>query len=607
MDMLTRLQLAVVVMFTTLVLTPAIGLTSKDRTLHLPTASPFGTSQSAKRVLSTTLQQASLTASVTATTTSTPLPTSTPLQLDQSEGVVVGQVVIQFSPTTTNAEREAYVQSLGGTVVEEIAELNSVVVRVPEAVAQQPLPSDPAVVSSEPDYYVVAFDDPLPPNDPLYDQQWALERINAPRGWEVINPSSPQVVIAVIDSGICANHPDLVGRILPGYDFVDGDTDPEDDFNHGCSVAGVIAANRDNGIGVVGIASNAQILPLRVLNDAGLGVASQVASAVIYAADHDADIINMSLGSLHRSAVLESAVQYAVGKGILVIASAGDGASSTPQYPANFPNVIAVGSYDNEGNQSSFSNYGEWVDIYAPGRNIHTTAIGDAYASRTGTSFAAPMVAAVAAMELAQGDNLFFSNGSGLFFYPQIGLSSEVSTPIPTSVLTTPIDPHPTNNTDENALRAGNLMALYTKSLEDPSFTSPFIVVGNSGEKFVYITVQGTNFTEAELNGLVFHTGGYLISYHPGIAEIFIPLARLLELVAIPEIGSLRVNLPPGSYDPQYFASSDMPPPSSNTCTVGPETCTSEGVSTIGIPVAATNGSDISVGILVQELIISIR
>src|SRR5690606_7584394 len=122
---------------------------------------------------------------------------------------------------------------------------------------------------------------------------------------------APTVIVAVIDSGVCADHPDLAGRIAAGWDFVEDDDTAQDAFGHGCGVAGVIAANIGDAIGIAGVAPNAQVMPLRVLNAQGVGTYSDVAAAIVYAADHGAQVINLSLGGVNPSGVLEDAVNYA--------------------------------------------------------------------------------------------------------------------------------------------------------------------------------------------------------------------------------------------------------------------------------------------------------
>ena len=278
-------------------------------------------------------------------------------------------MVIAFKPDTSQQERDAYVASLGGEVKQSIDALNAVVVEVPEqAVAVTPPVSD-IVAASEPDYYVSA-QVALPPSDPYYDQQWALPVIGAPEAWLALPEDAPKVTVAVIDSGICADNPDLSGRVLPGWDFVEEDAEPQDAFGHGCGVAGIIAANADDGIGMAGVAPNALILPLRVLDESGIGTYSDVAAAIVYAADHGAQVINLSLGGASPSSVLEQAVDYAVGKGVTVVAAAGNTGSEQVLYPAAYEPVIAVGAVDQDLQVSSFSSGGTNVDLLAPGRDI---------------------------------------------------------------------------------------------------------------------------------------------------------------------------------------------------------------------------------------------
>lgn len=335
-----------------------------------------------------------------------PAPTTAPLALEPVEDPVPNQVIITFSSTATQSERSAYIETIGGTVGQDIAGLNTVVVNIPEMGV---LPESPAVAASEPDYYVSAMQETLFFDDPLYSQQWALPVINAPAGWTNMGADATPVAVAVIDSGICADHIDLAGKILPGYDFVDDDPIPQDDFGHGCGVAGIIAARTGNGAGIAGIAPNARILPLRVLDASGLGTYSDVAAAIVYATDNGAQIINLSLGGINPSQVLENAVNYATGKGVLVIAAAGNTAASMPLYPARYANVVAVGSVDANGQPSLFSNRG--VDLWAPGSNIMTTQSNGDYGLMSGTSFAAPQVSGVAALEMARGQTLTINGG----------------------------------------------------------------------------------------------------------------------------------------------------------------------------------------------------
>ena len=255
----------------------------------------------------------------------------------------------------------------------------------------------------EQDFLVsVHFD--YPPNDPDYDRQWALPHIEAEAAWREMGELSA-ITVAVIDTGVCMSHEDLLGRVLDnGYDFVDDDDDPEDVFGHGCSVAGIIAANIDNGIGIAGFSPNSSILPVRVLGPSGSGSMADVAAGIVYAADQGADIINLSLGSMVGSQVTKDAVDHAVAQGATVIASAGNSGGALPGYPARYENVVAVGAIDSNGARSSFSNKGG--DIWAPGRDVHTTYLDNAYKALNGTSFSAPYVSAMAAVLEGMGAEL---------------------------------------------------------------------------------------------------------------------------------------------------------------------------------------------------------
>jgi hypothetical protein len=255
----------------------------------------------------------------------------------------------------------------------------------------------PEVLSVQADRTVQA----LGTNDTYRYQQWALDRVTFEQSWPV---SRGRVIVAVIDSGVLANHQDLAGSVLPGKDYVTAGSDGRIDPNgHGTHVAGVIAAHVNNGLGIAGGAPDARILPIRVLDANGGGVASNVAKAIIWAADHGARVISLSLGGGQAPGV-EQAIHYANSKRAVVIAAAGNGGDSgnAPMYPAAYPNAIAVAAVDTNLKHPSFSNHGKYVDISAPGVGITSTwgSSPSAYASATGTSMATPYVAAAAAVIL---------------------------------------------------------------------------------------------------------------------------------------------------------------------------------------------------------------
>jgi type VII secretion-associated serine protease mycosin len=240
-------------------------------------------------------------------------------------------------------------------------------------------------------------------DDPNESAQWGLSAADFPAAWPTTTGTG--VTVAVVDSGVRATHVDLRGAVLAGTDFVSPGGNGESDPNgHGTHVAGIIAA-RSNGVGGVGGAPAVRILPVRVLDASGSGYMSDVASGVIWSADHGARVINLSLGGSSPSPSLEQALQYANGKGAVVVAAAGNGAESgnAPLYPAAYKEAIAVAAVDSNLHRASFSQYGSYVDLAAPGVDILSDwgSSDTAYAYASGTSMAAPFVSAAAALVAA--------------------------------------------------------------------------------------------------------------------------------------------------------------------------------------------------------------
>ncbi|GAA1522457.1 S8 family serine peptidase [Kribbella lupini] len=243
------------------------------------------------------------------------------------------------------------------------------------------------------------------PNDEYYRSDQAyLSTIRMPQAWDLSKSAGSQTV-AVLDTGVDGGHPELAGRVYTGYNAINPKASANDDKGHGTMVAGIIAANTNNARGIAGVAWNAKILPVKVLDSTGTGSDSSVLAGINWAASHGARVINMSLGGPSYNAVVHDAVKKAVAKGIVVVASSGNEYDNVPNYPAAFPEVISVGATDNNGVLTAFSSWGDSVDIAAPGWNILSTgprALTDPdylpYWGGSGTSFSAPMVAAVAAM-----------------------------------------------------------------------------------------------------------------------------------------------------------------------------------------------------------------
>ncbi|HEX9922719.1 MAG TPA: S8 family peptidase [Anaerolineae bacterium] len=241
------------------------------------------------------------------------------------------------------------------------------------------------------------------PNDPGYALQWGLTQIqdhdiNAAEAWDFSTGGS-DITIAIIDSGVDLDHPDLQAKIVPGYDFVNLDSLADDDYGHGTHVAGIAAAVSNNGLGITGVSWGAKIMPLKMLNASGTGTTFNLAKAIYFAVDNGAQVINMSLGASCGSGwpEVEDAVDYAVAKGVLLIAAAGN---NQPYVfcPAAIADVVAVGATSATDVRASFSNYGPELEVVAPGVDIYSTLVGGGYGTKNGTSMAAPFVAGLAAL-----------------------------------------------------------------------------------------------------------------------------------------------------------------------------------------------------------------
>ncbi|WP_042462717.1 S8 family peptidase [Neobacillus dielmonensis] len=235
-------------------------------------------------------------------------------------------------------------------------------------------------------------------NDTYYSgYQWNLPAISTEDGWNFTR-GSKDVKIAVVDTGVDLDHPDLAGKLLPGYNAVDDNDNPEDDNGHGTHVAGIIASNTNNGEGVAGITWNNPIIPIKVMNSDGSGGSFDVAEGIRWAVDHGANVINLSLGNYQSSSLLEDAISYALSKDVVVIAAAGNDNTNQPSYPAAYQGVLGVAAVDWNGKRAEFSNYGDYIDIAAPGVDIPSTYLQGEYASLSGTSMAAPHVTALAGL-----------------------------------------------------------------------------------------------------------------------------------------------------------------------------------------------------------------
>jgi len=297
--------------------------------------------------------------------------------------------------------------------------------------------SDPNVEYAELNYIVsvisAAGDPPSrEPNDPFYSAQWSLDKIDAAEAWDISTGGLPTIV-AVVDSGVDYNHRDLRDNMwvnqaelaglagvdddqngyvddIYGYNFVYNNADPIDDHGHGTHCAGIIAAQANNGLDIAGICWNTKIMAIKFLGSRGEGTTADALLSIYYAVANGADIISSSWGSSEESRVLQDAIDYAYSQGVFMVAAAGNDNSDQPYYPAGYPHVISVTATDSDDKKWSLSNYGDWIDIAAPGVDILSlraegTSEGRTYGRYTtlmsGTSMAAPHVAGACALLLS--------------------------------------------------------------------------------------------------------------------------------------------------------------------------------------------------------------
>ena len=290
-----------------------------------------------------------------------------------------------------------------------------------EAAAEAFVAADTRVQGAGPDYVVR---DAETPNDPEFSRQWGPVKIQAPAAWNRTHGSTGKV-IAILDSGLNdqgANaHPEFVGKVIDREDFTGSPVGTDDVLGHGTHVAGIAAAPANNGQGVAGISFSSNLLIGKVLDDDGSGSISQLFDGIYWAADHGADVINMSLGAQESCDPswwedltdtgrneLRDAINYAINRNVVLVASAGNNGNSNLTWPASCPNVLSVANTTQSDAKSSSSTFGTWVDVAAPGSSIWSTAVPGAvkcqsdmigaFANCSGTSMAAPHVAGLAAL-----------------------------------------------------------------------------------------------------------------------------------------------------------------------------------------------------------------
>ena len=326
-------------------------------------------------------------------------------------------LIVRFKPGAgQTGQVDAHVRA-GAVRARTVALTNTVVVDVPAGRAVAALAeynARPDVLYAEPDYPVQAY---YTPNDPQYASQWALPKVGAPAAWDVTRGSAT-VRVAVVDCGVFsaqtgrnhsdgqAGHPDLRGRVILNQDFTSSATGFDDYCDHGTHVAGIIAANGNNGVGISGLAPEVSLMNAKVLSDSGSGSTSNILNGVSWAVQNGAHVVNMSLGRDGACSQSENdMMNYAWSQGVVVVAAAGNSSLSSSGSPANCANVVSVASTTSTDAVSSFSNYGTNVDVAAPGSGILSTVRSGGYASYNGTSMASPYVAGLAGLVFSLNPN----------------------------------------------------------------------------------------------------------------------------------------------------------------------------------------------------------
>ncbi len=323
---------------------------------------------------------------------------------------VTGKHLVQVREGASLDEAEGEIQRHGGRVVDRVDEVRMLVVELPPGAAQASqaaLEHSPRFESFEPEGL---YEPTFVPNDPLIPSEWHLSKVQAFGAWDLVQGGLAPV--AILDSGIDPSHPDLAARLVPGWNCYDNNADTSDVYGHGTMVAGSAAAAGNNGIGVAGLAFTSPIMPMRVTGTDGWASGSAIVKALTWAADHGARVANLSFGGIHSASSILAGAQYFMSKGGLVTASAGN--YNTDDGSLDTPYVVSVSATAGDDTKASWSSFGRYVDVAAPGVGIYTTTRGGGWAGASGTSFSAPVTAGVIALVLAAKPTLTPQQAEGI-------------------------------------------------------------------------------------------------------------------------------------------------------------------------------------------------
>ena len=331
-----------------------------------------------------------------------------------------GRVIVQVRPGLSDAELGKILKPHGGGA-RRMGQSTLYVITLPptqsEVAVAALLARNPHFKFAELDY---KFAPMMAANDPYAGSAWHLNKIAAPAAWDASIGSG--VTVAVLDSGVDAAHPDLSTRLVPGWNFYDNNSNTSDVYGHGTKVAGSVAATINNGIGVASVAGQAAIMPIRVTDTAGGGYASMIATGLTYAADRGVRVANISFHNQPARAAVVSAAQYMKDKGGLVFVAAGNNGIDEGFTPTT--SMIPVSSTGSNDVKATSSSYGNFVSLSAPGVSIYTTTRGGGYGAVSGTSFAAPVAAGVAALTMAARPSLKSTEVESILFTASVDLGA---------------------------------------------------------------------------------------------------------------------------------------------------------------------------------------
>lgn len=314
------------------------------------------------------------------------------------------EVVVRFSPRPSKQVIESMLKKTHSRIKRDYKD--SMIIKSDTMTTQQLMKhfaEHPDSIYAEPNYLL------LPnrvPNDVFYHRyQWNLPLIDMEQSWE-ITEGSPDVIVAVVDTGVDLNHPEFKGKLVGGYNMIADSNNPNDDNGHGTHVSGVIAARSNNHDGIAGMSWNSKIMPIKAIGADGSGTAFDIAQGIRWATDNGARVINLSVGNYTPSAALQEACTYAYKRNVVLVAATGNDATDQPGYPAAYKEVIGVSAVDHNKRFADFSNFGEYVDVVAPGVDIPSTYIYSDFAALSGTSMACPHVAALASLIISVNPSL---------------------------------------------------------------------------------------------------------------------------------------------------------------------------------------------------------